>query len=116
MTMIAAGNLDSRNCGAVVRFIDSEGYTVVTTLDGITIKGGLVELWTPIAEEPYEIETSRMLDVYLAPNARYSEQSMKTLDVMVEELVTLTSIFRAVLAAPKVTMPHEEVEPMEVPC
>lgn len=131
MAVITAGHLDARNCGAVVQFLDSEGYAVVTTLDGVAKKGDMVYLYTPMQDEPYEVEATRSLDLYLASDAKYGAHSMKILEDIadaVDELKAMAEATRKravqVVTAPMPTpadiahwaTPSGEVVPMEVPC
>ena len=109
MALIQAGRLDGRNVGAVVSFLDSEGFTITTTMDGTAQKAGVTLIFTPLQDEPYEVESTRQLNVYLASNAKYDAQNMAILE-RIEDMV------QTAIVVNEFNITNHGVEPMEVPC
>lgn len=122
MAAMTAGQLDGRNCGAVVHFVTEQGWDVVTTLDGVVTVDGSVLLYTPVQDGPFKVARNKVVNVYLASNAKYAQHSMGLLEDIAEQLAEVKIL--AELAGREdplrdiepYSFPGDEVVPMEVPC
>lgn len=52
MPQVRAGQLEAKNVGGVIEFYDGDSH-VFAVIDGFSIEGDQVKVWTNVSERPY---------------------------------------------------------------